>query len=126
MLPMPCPLRVFLSGNRILEPRLLAGLNFFHQLPSRCLTIAGLSGFGSFTRSSRPAEGGHECDGFTQGDYEAHRRMGGTNQHYTSYLGTPSGAYLSWNPFRDPQTETIASRSRPGGDDVASSRSTIA
>jgi hypothetical protein len=80
---------------------------------------------GSFTRSSRPAEGEHECDRFAQGDYEAHRRMGGTNQHYTSYLGTPSGAYLSWNPFRDPQTETIATRPRPGGGDVASSRSTV-
>jgi hypothetical protein len=68
---------------------------------------------GSFTRSSLRVEGDHECDRFAEGDYETHRRMGGTNQRYTSYLGTPSGAYLSWNPFRDPQTETIARRPRP-------------
>jgi hypothetical protein len=68
---------------------------------------------GTFIRSTRPISGDYEGDSFATEDYASHRRMGGTNQRYTSYLGTPSGAYLSWNPFRDPQTKTIATRPRP-------------
>jgi Domain of unknown function (DUF4329) len=66
----------------------------------------------TFTRTSDPAEDTGGGDRFSEGDYRSHREMGGTNQRYTSYLGTPSGAYLSWNPFSDPQTGTIATRPR--------------
>jgi hypothetical protein len=67
----------------------------------------------TFTRTDDPTKdtGGGDC--FAEKDYKSHREMGGTNPRYTSYLGTPSGAYLSWNPFGDPQTKTIAARPRP-------------
>jgi hypothetical protein len=68
---------------------------------------------GTFTRSSRTGNGNYEGDRFAAKDYTSHRNMGGTNPQYTSYLGTPSGACLSWNPFSDPQTKTIATRPRP-------------
>jgi hypothetical protein len=67
----------------------------------------------TYTRTDDPKNDTGGGDRFAERDYESHRKMGGTDQRYTSYLGTPSGAYLSWNPFSDPQTKNIATRPRP-------------
>jgi len=53
----------------------------------------------TYTTTNNPKSDTGGGDRFATKDYESHRNMGGANPRYTSYLGTPSGAYLSWNPF---------------------------
>ena len=56
---------------------------------------------GEAVRTGDPAKDDFNSDHFSGADKDGIKGDAGENSQYRGYLGTPSGAFLEYNPFTD-------------------------